>query len=247
MWNIEILSIVCAAFLAAGLVKGVIGLGLPSVSLAVLAATLGLHEAVALTVIPAFATNVWQGLSGGAIRLVVRRFWAYLLAACLGTWLGSELLADADLRPLKALLGTLLCTYSVFSLTVRQVPEPGRHEPWLSPLIGGIGGVLMGMTGSFAVPGVPYLQAIRLPSEVLIQAMGVVFTAVSVTFFVALSRHGLMTVELGTASTAALVPATLGMVAGRRIRRRLSEALFGKVFFIGLFLIGAYIIVRAFI
>lgn len=245
MWNVESLSIIFAAFLVAGLVKGVIGLGLPSVSLALMVATLGLHEAIALTVIPAFATNVWQGFSGGAIRLVLGRFWTYLLAACLGTWLGSELLADADPRPLKALLGTLLCTYSVFSLTVRQVPAPGRHEPWLSPLMGGIGGVLMGMTGSFAVPGVPYLQAIRLPSEVLIQAMGVVFTAVSVTFFVALSRHGLMTVELGTASTAALAPAILGMVAGRRIRRGLSEALFSRIFFISLFLIGAYIIIRS--
>ncbi len=34
---------------------------------------------------------------------------------------------------------------------------------------------LAGMTGSFVVPGVPYLQALALPRDALIQAMGILF------------------------------------------------------------------------
>ncbi len=60
MGNVETLAIVAAAFVLAGFVKGVIGMGLPTVSLALLAIALGLKEAMALMLIPSFVTNVWQ-------------------------------------------------------------------------------------------------------------------------------------------------------------------------------------------
>ena len=57
--------LIAVTFLLAGGVKGVIGLGLPTISLGLLAATLDLPSAMALVIIPAFVTNIWQGTSGG--------------------------------------------------------------------------------------------------------------------------------------------------------------------------------------
>lgn len=57
--------IIAATFLLAGSVKGVIGLGLPTVSLGLLAATLDLTTAMALLLIPSFVTNIWQAVVGG--------------------------------------------------------------------------------------------------------------------------------------------------------------------------------------
>ncbi len=85
MWTAEVLVIVCATFLFAGGVKGVVGLGLPTISLALLAASVGLREAIALMLVPALVTNLWQGLTGGAFVALLRRLWPMLLAACLGT------------------------------------------------------------------------------------------------------------------------------------------------------------------
>ena len=59
------LILVGLTFVLAGGVKGVIGLGLPTVSLAILTATLGLHSAMALLVAPSLVINVWQALVGG--------------------------------------------------------------------------------------------------------------------------------------------------------------------------------------
>ena len=69
MWTFEVVAIVCATFLFAGWVKGVVGLGLPTIALALLAATVGLKEAIALMLIPSMVTNLWQGLAGGAFLL----------------------------------------------------------------------------------------------------------------------------------------------------------------------------------
>ncbi len=245
MWTLETLVIVGATFLLAGGVKGVIGLGLPSVSLALLAATLGLKEAMAIMLIPAFAANVWQGLTGGPLIMILRRFWTFLGTACLGVWLGTGILVEAEAVLLKGLLGILLVLYSLISLTGWKMPPLEHRERWASPGLGFFGGILMGMTGSYAVPGALYLQALGLGREVLLQAMGVAFSTVTVAFALGLGGHDLLSPDLAALSALALVPTALGMFLGRAVRRRLSEILFTKVFFSGLLLIGLYIILRA--
>lgn len=51
--------LVAATFVVAGTVKGVIGLGLPTVTLALLTALFDLPSATALLLVPSFITNVW--------------------------------------------------------------------------------------------------------------------------------------------------------------------------------------------
>ena len=236
---------IALTFLIAGAVKGVIGLGLPTVSLALLTVALGLPQAMALLLVPSFVTNLWQALAGGAAIAILRRLWPFLLTAMVTVWLGAAALTRVDLSLLSALLGTLLVTYSATSLAGLRLTVTARQELWLGPLVGSANGVLTGMTGSFVVPGVLFLQAIGLPRDMLIQAMGLLFTASTLALAVALQGNALLTVELGSLSAAALVPAILGMVIGQRIRRRLSEQIFRKVFFAALLALGAYIIARA--
>ena len=245
MWTPEDFLIIALTFFLAGLVKGVIGLGVPTVSLAILTATLGLKPAMALLLLPSFVTNLWQGLVGGALVLVLRRLWAMLLAVSVATWFGVYVLAVADARVLSALLGGLLCLYSVINLRRPQLSIPGKAESWLSPFVGVINGLLTGMTGSFVVPGVPYLQALAMPRDVLIQAMGVFFTVSTVALAVSLGGQRLLSMELGSLSMLAIVPALLGMVLGRKVRRRLSESAFRKIFFSALLAVGIYIVLRS--
>ncbi len=242
---IENLIIVALAFLLAGSVKGVTGLGLPSVSLALLTATLGLKAAMAILLVPSFVTNVWQAAVGGHLLAILRRTWTLLLAVCAATWLGVGILAKANGDLLAGLLGLVLCLYAVLGLVRLDPASPGRLEPWLSPFVGAVSGVLNGMTGSFVVPGVLYLQSLRWPREVFIQSMGVLFTTSTIALAFALHDRRLLSGELAILSAAAVVPALAGMVVGQVVRRRLSEEMFRSVFFAALLLLGAYIVVRA--
>ena len=245
MWTPESLIIVGVTFLVAGLVKGVIGLGLPMVSLALLTAILGPKPAMALLLLPSFVTNVWQGMVGGEFLSITRRLWTLLVAVCIATWLGVHVLATADTALLSALLGVVLGIYSALGFVRPRVPSLGKSEIWLSPMIGGINGILTGMTGSFVVPGVLYLQALALPRETLIQAMGILFTVSTVALAISLSDQRLLSIELGVLSTGAIIPAMIGMELGQRVRQRLSEATFRKMFFVSLLLLGAYIALQS--
>jgi uncharacterized membrane protein YfcA len=245
MFDVFIIAAIAGTFLLAGTVKGVIGLGLPTISLALLTVAVGLPNAMALLLVPSFVTNLWQAVVGGNGGAILQRLWPFLLMATGTVWFGATALTRVDLSLLSALLGVLLVVYSAVSLTGLRFTITARHEVWAGPLLGTANGILTGMTGSFVVPGVLFLQAIGLSRDMLIQAMGMLFTVSTLALAVALQRNSLLTVELGSLSAMALLPAISGMVAGQRIRQNLSEQLFRRVFFVALLLLGAYIIASA--
>jgi uncharacterized membrane protein YfcA len=239
------LFIIAGTFLLAGSVKGVIGLGLPTVSLGLLAATLDLTTAMALLLIPSFITNIWQAVVGGNGRDILKRIWPFLCLATLTIWLGATALTSIDNLYLSILLGLLLLAYSSLNLLGFRLSIQPQHEKWTGPVLGTANGILTGMTGSFVVPGVMYLQAIGLPRDMLVQAMGMLFSLSTVGLAIALQKNNLLTSELTAISALAVVPAIAGMVVGQRIRKSLSEARFKQIFFISIFLLGAFIIVKA--
>jgi len=238
--------IIITTFLLAGTIKGVIGLGLPSVSLAILTVAIDLPSAMALLLVPSTLTNLWQAAVGGNFLAILRRMWPFLLMAVVTVWVGATALTRIDLSLLAALLGGLLIAYSAMNLAGVKVTISPRREIWVGPLLGAVNGILTGMTGSFVVPGVLYLQAIGLSRDMLIQAMGVLFTLSTLALAFALKGNDLLTVELGLTSTIALIPAIIGMVLGQRIRKLLPDQLFRRVFFVSLLVLGVYIISQLF-
>lgn len=236
---------VTGIFLLAGMIKGIIGLGLPTLSLALLTVAIDLLNAMALLLVPSFITNFWQAVVGGNGRAILLRIWPFLLMATVTVWLGTSALTRVDISLLSTLLGALLIAYSAVNLYGVHFTLTTRQEAWVGPLLGSANGILTGMTGSFVVPGVLFLQAIGFSRDMLIQAMGMLFTASTLALALALHGNKLLTSEHGTLSTAAVLPAIIGMVLGQRIRKRLSEQLFRRVFFISLLTLGVYIIASA--
>lgn len=236
------LVIITAVFLLAGAVKGVVGLGLPTVSLGLLSVAFDLTTAMALLIVPSLLTNVWQACSGGNGSALIKRLWPFLLAAAAGIWLGAAALTRADLTLLSALLGALLVAYALVSLGGIRFRAERRHENWMGPVLGSANGILTGMTGSFVVPGVMYLQSLELGRDRLVQAMGMLFTVSTIALGVALERNNLLTGQLGFLSTAAVVPAVLGMIAGKRVRHCLSEERFRQLLFAAVLILGIYIL-----
>ncbi len=245
MFDLTTLLVILITFLVAGAVKGVIGLGLPTVSLAFLTVALDLTSAMALLLVPSFVTNIWQAVVGGNGRVILHRLWPFFLMATIAIGLGSLALTRLDLSWLSALLGALLIAYAVVNLSGFRLTIPSYHESWAGLLMGFVNGIFAGMTGSFVVPGVMFLQAIGLARDVLIQAMGMLFTASTVALALALQNHHLLTLQHGALSIVGLIPALVGMVLGQRIRQRLSEHRFRTVFFVSLLALGAYIIASA--
>lgn len=240
-----LLVMVALTFLLAGTVKGVIGMGMPTVSLALLTATVGLQPAMALLLVPTVVTNIWQALVGGQLVAIIRRLWPFLLASVVTVWPGVMVLARVDARWLAMLLGILIITYALTSLRLARLVLPVRHERRAGVMSGLLNGLLTGMTGASVFPGVAYLQSLGLPREALVQSMGILFTLATLSLGLAMGGERLLTAPLLGLSAAALVPALLGMQLGRLLRLRLSDALFRRLFFLGLLVMGVYLLVRS--
>ena len=161
-------------------------------------------------------------------------------------WIGTTALTIVDLTLLSALLGGLLMSYAVVSLSGLRFNLKSRNEWWVGSLTGSVNGILTGMTGSFVVPGVFYLQSIGLQRDALIQSMGILFTTSTLALIFSLQSNEFLTSKLAVWSSISLVPSIIGVLIGQQIRQWLSEKTFRNVFFFSLLVIGAYIIVIAF-
>ncbi|WP_245580013.1 sulfite exporter TauE/SafE family protein [Niveispirillum irakense] len=239
------LLIITATFLAAGIVKGVTGMGLPTLAMGVLGALLSPLAAAGLLLVPSFVTNVWQLLAGPRFAGLVRRLWAMMLAILLGTLIGTAFLAQGRGDVSTLALGALLIAYAAYTLLGRPLRVPSGMEPVLSPLVGLVTGLLAGATGVFVIPAVPYLQALGLEKDDLVQALGLSFTVSTLALAAGLGLHGAFPASDLLLSGLAVLPALAGMALGQLIRRRISPARFRRWFLVCLLLLGAEMLSRS--
>lgn len=239
------LALVALVFFVAGLVKGVSGMGLPTVVMGLLGATLSPLTAASLATLPTFLTNVWQLLSGGSLRPLVRRFRLMLALTFLATLGGAALIVRLDADLITTALGVVLALYAVYGLVAPPFSLSPTWEGRFGPVSGLFTGAITGATGAAVVPLVPFLQSLNLPKDDLVQALGLSFTVSSLALTLGLAWHGALQLDLGLLSLAATAPAVLGMLAGQGLRRRISQTLFRRMFFIAVALLGADMATRS--
>jgi uncharacterized membrane protein YfcA len=238
----ELLVIILGIFLLAETVKGVIGFGLPTVSLAALTVVVELPVAVLLMVVPSAITNIWQALDGPHFLELTRRFWLMLLASAVGVWFSYGLLLVANPEDMTALLGVILCVYAALGLQRRRLIPRLTHERVVSPAVGLVTGALAGATGSLVMPMLPYLQALDLERDALVQMMGISFAVSTCAIGLAIVDHGGYDNRMVLLSLLALAPALVGVKIGQLLRRRLSERVFRRCLFAGLLVVGVRLI-----
>lgn len=241
------LLLVTLTFLAAGLVKGVTGMGLPTVAMGLLGTVMPPAAAAAILIIPSFVTNVWQLLAGPTTVRLVKRLWPMMLGIVLGTVGGASLLVRVDPKWSGLALGIALVVYAGYALISPSFSISSRVEPWLSPIIGLVTGMITGGTGVFVMPAVPYLQAARLEKDQLVQALGLSFTISTVALAGGLLANGAFRVDQLGLSSLALVPALAGMWLGQKVRARISPRRFRQLFLTFLLLLGTELALRPFI
>ncbi|MDB5772669.1 MAG: sulfite exporter TauE/SafE family protein [Burkholderia sp.] len=238
---LPLLLAVSATFLVAGLVKGVVGLGLPTVAVGLLGLVMTPMEAASLLLVPSAVTNVWQLAAGPGLKSLLRRLWPMLIGIALGTFAGGAILPRGLTGHATTALGVALMMYAVIGLTAVRIVIPRYMEAWLSPVIGAATGLVTSATGVFVMPAVPYLQGLGLGKEDLVQALGLAFTVSTFSLAANLAFDGAFKPVVAATSFYALVPALVGMLFGQWIRSRIRPEVFRKTFFAGLLALGAHL------
>jgi uncharacterized membrane protein YfcA len=242
-----LMGIVAAVFLLAGLVKGVVGLGLPTLSMGLLAGVMPPAQAAAILILPSLLTNAWQMWDGAALASLLRRLWPLQLGVVAGTLWAPVSLVTLDAGLASTGLGAALIVYALLGLFALPLAIPQRGERVSSFATGLVTGAITSATGVFVFPAVPYLQALSLKKNELVQALGLSFTMSTVALFLRLMLEGSFAMDRLPSGWIVLLPlpaALLGMAAGQMLRGRVGEKGFKRLFFVGLLLIGLSMLAR---
>jgi len=236
--------LVVITFLLAGAVKGVIGLGLPTIAMGLLGLAMPPAQAAALLIVPSTLTNLWQLAAGGHLPALLRRLGPMLAMIFVGTLLGSAWLGINSGPWAVHALGAALVIYALYGLAGPALRVAPKQEGWLGPVCGLVTGVVTSATGVFVMPAVPYLQSLGLSRDEMIQALGLSFTVSTLALAFGLAGQDALGGQALGASLLMLAPALLGMLAGQWLRQRISAALFKRCFFIGLAALGGHLLIN---
>ena len=181
-----------AVFLLAGTVKGLVGLGLPTITIALTSLFLPLTEAIALIALPTIFTNVWQAAIGGQFRVIVRRQWPLIVPLVVSLYLTMWLVGQRGPSWAFLVLAAVLVLYSGLGLLRIRLHIHADLERPLAPVIGVVSGFVAGLVGVPIIPLMPYLQGLDIKPSELVQTLGVVLFATSLILTASLLFFGLL-------------------------------------------------------
>lgn len=236
----ENIILVLAVFLVAGTVKGLVGMGLPTITIALTSLVLPLSETIALVALPTIFTNLWQAAVGGNFRAIVRRQWPLIVPLAVTLYLTMWAVGRKAPDWAFLVLAIVLMGYSLLGLFRIRLHIHADLEKPLAPVIGVVSGFVAGLVGVPVIPLMPYLQGLDIKPSELVQTLGVVLCATSLSLTVSLLNFGLLDGPRALVSAAAVVPAIAGMFVGTKIRLRLSVEQFRLAVLWALLLTGLY-------
>ena len=239
------LTAVAVIYLLAGAVKGAIGLGLPTVSMALLGVWLPIEQAAAILVLPAFLTNIWQSLAGGALVSLLRRIWPMMICLVLGTLLTAGVMTSGNTTLTGIFLGLILASYAGLALAGYRFTVSPRAEVVLGPTAGLTTGLITGATGIFVIPAAPYIEALKLNKDEFVQAIGITALIATSALALGLGMNGQLAPDIAVPGLLGTIAAFGGMFAGQALRARVSVDVFRHWVLIGLIALGGAMIIRA--
>lgn len=228
-------------FFAAGIVKGMLGMGLPTLAMGLLGMWMPVPQAAALLTWPSLVTNAWQAWRGGALRPLLARLWSMQVGILAGV-AAALVVPPQDDAIARVLLGACLLAYGLIGLAGwRPRPLPAHLQQVAAPVVGALTGLITAITGVFVLPAVPYLQSLRMDRHAFTQALGVSFTTSTVALGALLAARGQLDVAGSLQSALVLAPALAGMLVGQKLRDLMSEDVFRRCFFGALVALGAWL------
>jgi uncharacterized membrane protein YfcA len=228
----QLLSVI-GVFVLAGGVKGVTGMGLPTLAMSLLGLWMPPVQAAAMLVVPSLVTNVAQ-CRGPHLRRLAARLWPGWLTIAIVTIAAPGFGGTASTESAKRWLGAILIAYGAWGLWRPALPDFSARGMWVSAAAGAATGLVTALTAVFVLPWAPYLQTLRLQKDEMVQALGLSFTVATVALAVrvqASAPPAWLSASWALTVCSALAGALAGLKLGEMLRGRLAGPAFQKALF----------------
>jgi uncharacterized membrane protein YfcA len=233
------------ALLVAGIVKGTIGIGLPTTALGIMTIVMAPRVAIAYLLVPMLVSNAWQVHRAGQAKQTALRYLPFAVALVIGVWVTIYLTYDVSDRILFGVLGGAIVVFVLINVTAWAPYIPDHLARPMQYILGAIAGVLGGLTSVWAPPMVIYLTARKVPMAEFVRASGLLIFIGSVPLAAGYFAQGLVDIQTFGASVALLVPTFAGFVIGERFRGRADEVTLRRILLAVFFLMGLNLIRRS--
>ena len=207
----ESLVVIFAALSIGAFAKGMTGLGLPPVSIAILAVFFGVEHAIVVTTIPVALSNI------------------QILAAAVGVGAGTWVLANIDERMLTIVLTIWIAFYLATVVFRLRIKPTGRAAKVFSPVIAGAAGICQGATGMSGPFIATWAHAWGFVKETYVFATSLLFMAISVTHVFGVAVAGLYDQERIMQGLLAAIPVFIFIPLGMRLTKRVSARAFNLI------------------
>lgn len=237
---------IIAIFLIAGVIKGTVGIGLPTASVGLMSQVIEPRTAIALVVFPSLLSNAWQIWRAGRFIATLRRFRIFIVCLMgMIALVSMTVTAGVATQTLMLMLGFVIILFSVSSLAWAPPFIPARFDGAGQAVSGLTSGVLGGMTGIWAPPMVTYLMGRRVEKDDFVRASGAMIFMGTLPLIFGFWQIGIVTGPLALMSIALTVPAIAGFALGERIRRRLDADRFRRVVLVIFLIMGLNLLRKA--
>ena len=232
--------------LIGGFSKGALGAGLPLISVPILALFMPVPQALVILIVPIFITNIWQAMQGGNLKVVWKRFWPIAIMLVIGVGVGAQILVRLSEQQLYLIMGLIVMAQPVLRLLKPNASFTPQTQRWLGPLVGFTGGAVGGMSGFYGPLILVYLATLKLQKDIFTATVAMLFLFGGGALAVFLAQVGVMTANDMLMSCIALIPASLGILWGQKIRARISQTTFDRALSITLLVMGVSLLMKAY-
>src|SRR5262249_2006029 len=156
------------------------------------------------------------------------------VGTALGVWVNRGSLTGSYAHYIPIGLGILLVLYAVMGLSKFAFKVESRNEKWVGGVVGIVTGLISAATGVQVIPSMPFLQAIGMEKDELVQALGVFFTVATLALSVNLTASGLLSASTALPGAIAMGFSFLGMFVGQAVRSRMPAEIFRRWFLISM-------------
>lgn len=244
--NIDYLTLiqVLLIFFAGGVVKGLIGVGLPTVSLTLLSFIFDIKESISIILLPVIFTNLYQMLDGKYLKQIIDDTKFFQIFAFLFVFLGFYFLLVFNSSTVLIILAVILIVNSLLGLVKYEIKSKNFKSKYYQFFIGSMTGIVTGTTGIYTMPFIFFIQSLQYTKNKVIQLMGLTFFIFACTQFLLFSINDLIKIKILILSSIACVPILFGVYLGNVLRSKISEDLFKILFNIMLVIMGTLIIIK---
>ncbi|NCF45990.1 MAG: TSUP family transporter [Alphaproteobacteria bacterium] len=231
---LTIASIMLALVLS-GSVKGVFGIGLPVVAMAILPLFITPISAITVIALPIVVTNIQQLFSEKEWRYIIIKYRYMALFMLLASFLSSQILTQISVDLITAIIGFALALFAIYSLFTFTLPITS-HSVW-QIIAGASSGLLSGMTGIQST-AIIYFASLDISRNEFVGAVGYIFLVGGLGLSIGLINNNLLNSSSAILSIAAVLFSTVGFKLGSLLRPYIHSELFKKLLFLLMLIIG---------